>query len=233
MLKAIIFDFDGLILDTESPLYQAWKDLFAQYGKDLPLSQWAAIIGTVDDDFDPLKDLETQLGYPLSNRAMLRTQVEKQTLQQLQNQSSLPGVETTLQEAKKQGLKIGLASSSNREWVGGHLKRLGLESYFDCVRTFSEVGCAKPDPLLYQSVLECLSVSPQEAIALEDSPNGITAAVEAGVFCIAIPNPLTRRLDLSHANLHLNSLEELDLVEIQKHLNGENGIYSSILYASD
>lgn len=222
MLKAVIFDFDGLIVESEGPLYQAWADLFAQYNQELPLEQWAKIIGTVDDYFDPLTELEKRLGKPLPDREALRAAVEERSLQRLIAQGVQPGVIETLQQATELGLKIGLASSSNREWVESHLQRLHIRHYFHCIRTFSDVGSAKPNPKLYLSVLEYFSILPQEAIALEDSPNGIRAASSAGIFCIAIPNSLTNHLDLSQANLRLHSLTELNLRQLQQQFNGKN-----------
>jgi len=222
MLKAVIFDFDGLIVESESPLYRAWADLFAQYNQELPLEQWAKIIGTVDDYFDPLAELEKRLGKPFPERENLRAAVEARSLHQLIAQGAQPGVIDTLQQATALGLKIGLASSSNREWVESHLQRLQIKHYFHCIRTFSDVGSAKPDPKLYLSVLDYFSILPEEAIALEDSPNGIQAARAAGIFCIAVPNQLTRHLDLSQANLRLHSLTELNLQQLQRQFNGRS-----------
>jgi len=113
MLKAVIFDFDGLIVESESPLYRAWADLFAQYNQELPLEQWAKIIGTVDDYFDPLAELEKRLGKPFPERENLRAAVEARSLHQLIAQGAQPGVIDTLQQATALGLKIGLASSSS------------------------------------------------------------------------------------------------------------------------
>ncbi|MGB9669339.1 MAG: HAD family hydrolase, partial [Anaerolineales bacterium] len=178
--------------------------------------------GTVDDQFDPITELEKRLGKPLPERETLRAAVEARSLHQLIAQGLQPGVIETLQQATKLGLKIGLASSSNRDWVESHLQRLKIMHYFHCIRTFSDVGSAKPDPELYLSVLDYFTVLPQEAIALEDSPNGIQAARTAGIFCIAIPNSLTRHLDLSQANLRLQSLTELNLHQLQHQFNGQN-----------
>ncbi len=222
MLKAVIFDFDGLIVESEGPLYRAWADLFVQYNQELALEKWAKVIGTVDDHFDPLTELEQLLGEPLSQREGLRQQVEANSLLELYSRGIQPGVVTTLEHAKELGLKIGLASSSNRDWVESHLKRLEIIHYFDCIRTFSDVGSAKPDPQLYLSVLDYFSILPQEAIALEDSPNGIQAARQAGIFCIAVPNSLTLHLDLTQANLCLNSLIELNLTQLQRLFDGKS-----------
>lgn len=221
MLRALIFDFDGLIIDSEEPIYQAWSDLFAQYGQELPFVKWATIIGTSDDGFDPLAELEEKLGFPLPDREGCLTHINNRVVQFLNNQAAMPGVEALIHHARQAGLKLGLASSSERAWVTNHLQRLDLLEQFDCIYTTSDVGVAKPDPSSYRAVLADLRVLPQEAAALEDSPNGIQAAKSAGVFCIAIPNKLTALLDLSAADLRLNSLTELRLEDLQKRFNGK------------
>jgi HAD superfamily hydrolase (TIGR01509 family) len=126
----------------------------------------------------------------------------------------LPGVVEHLDAAKAAGLKVGVASSSTLEWVRGHLARLGILDRFDCVRCRDDVTNVKPEPDLYVAVLECLGVAASEAIAIEDSPNGVLAAKRAGMRCIAIPNSITARLDLGQADVVLGSLAEVTLAEL-------------------
>jgi HAD superfamily hydrolase (TIGR01509 family) len=126
----------------------------------------------------------------------------------------LPGVVEHLDAAKASGFTVGVASSSTREWVSGHLARLGILDRFDCVRCRDDVTNVKPEPDLYLAVLECLGVGASDAIAIEDSPNGVLAAKRAGMRCVAIPNAITARLDLSQADLVLGSLAELTLAEL-------------------
>jgi HAD superfamily hydrolase (TIGR01509 family) len=123
----------------------------------------------------------------------------------------LPGTRNYIECAKTLGLKLGLASSSTREWVTGHLARLGLLQYFDCIKSSDDVKKTKPDPELFIKSLECLNVAANEAIIFEDSPNGIAAANQAGIFCVAVPNTLTKQLDTNHADMHLDSLAEIPL----------------------
>ena len=118
------------------------------------------------------------------------------------------------------GLKVGLASSSTSDWVRGHLDRLGILESFDCIRCRDHVANAKPEPDLYLSVLECLGVSASEAIAIEDSPNGVLAAKRAGLRCVAIPNSITGQLDLSQADLVLDSLADVTLGGLLELLTG-------------
>jgi HAD superfamily hydrolase (TIGR01509 family) len=129
-------------------------------------------------------------------------------------QKVLPGVVRHLQEAKAIGLKVGLASSSTSDWVTGHLARLGILDSFDCIRCRDQVANAKPEPDLYLAVLQCLDVIASEAIAIEDSPNGVQAAKRAGLRCVAIPNSITADLDLGQADLQLGSLAEVTLADL-------------------
>jgi HAD superfamily hydrolase (TIGR01509 family) len=126
----------------------------------------------------------------------------------------MPGVERYIDEALQNGLKLGIASSSSCAWVTGHLDRLGLLHNFTCIKAADDVDITKPDPALYQAALACLGVSSKQAIAIEDSPNGILAAKRAGLTCIAVPNPLTRQMDLKKADLQLTSLLDLSLDEL-------------------
>ncbi len=112
------------------------------------------------------------------------------------------------------GLKLGVASSSTREWVRGHLARLGILERFDCLRCRDDVANAKPEPDLYIAVLDCLGVAAAQAVAIEDSPNGVAAAKRAGMRCVAIPNTITARLDLSQADVVLTSLAEVTLAQL-------------------
>src|SRR5260370_40757988 len=102
-------------------------------------------------------------------------------------------------------MKVGVASSSSRDWVHGHLERLGILDLFDCLCSRDDVEHVKPAPDLYLAVLACLGVNAYEAVALEDSPNGILSAQHAGLRCVAVPNPITADLDLSEARLELCS----------------------------
>ncbi len=212
MIRALIFDFDGLILDTEKTAYQSWQELYAEYNCELPLETWAQCIGN-DDLFNPLDYLEGLLGKPV-RREQLLEQRRLRHLELIEQNIALPGVEAYLQEAKRLGLKLAVASSSPRSWVTGHLTRLSLLSYFDRLCCGDEVVHKKPHPELFQTALQALNVSASEAIALEDSPNGVRAARGAGIFCVAIPNPVTGQLPLDHANLRLNSMAAMPLSDL-------------------
>jgi HAD superfamily hydrolase (TIGR01509 family) len=221
MIKALIFDFDGLILDTEVPEYQSWAELYQAYGSDLPLEKWAECIGSADA-FNPYEYLEEQLGRPV-DRAAVRIQRRARFADLMADQTILPGVQDYITAAKQLGLKLGVASSSPREWVVGHLSNFGLATHFDAIACGDEVQATKPDPALYLAVLQALEVQAHEAIALEDSPNGILAAKRAGLFCVAIPNALTRQLSLSRADLQMHSLVDFPLAQLLQHPGQAHG----------
>jgi HAD superfamily hydrolase (TIGR01509 family) len=213
MIRAVVFDFDGLILDTEVPEFQTWQEIYQAHGCELLLEVWATGLGTSADAFDPYTHLEGQAGCRLDREAI--QQRRRQRYHELLGATSaLPGVREYIAEAKRLGLHLGLASSSSREWVVGHLTELGLSPYFDCIKCRDDVPRVKPDPALYQAVVETFALQPHQAIALEDSPNGITAAKRAGLFCVAVPNPLTRQLSLAHADLLISSLADLPLQQL-------------------
>ena len=212
MIRAIIFDFDGLILDTEEPVLRSWVEVYEEHGKELPFERWVEIVGSTTIGFHPQRHLEELLGRPLSQEVLDR-RVGRRT-EFVQAKQLLPGVLQHIDEAGALGLKLGVASSSTTEWVKGHLARLGILDRFHCVRCRDDVANAKPAPDLYLAVLECLQVSAAEAFAIEDSPNGIAAAKQAGLRCVAIPNTITASLDLTRADVLLSSLSEVTLAQL-------------------
>ena len=217
MIRAVVFDFDGLILDTEVPEFQTWQEIYQAHGCELALEVWATGLGTSADAFDPYTHLEGQAGCPI-DRESIQQQRRQRYHELLGATSALPGVREYIAEAKRLGLYLGVASSSSREWVVGHLTELGLYPYFDCIKCRDDVPRVKPDPALYQAVVETFALQPHQAIALEDSPNGIAAAKRAGLFCVAVPNLLTRQLSLAHADLLISSLADLPLQQLLEHV---------------
>jgi HAD superfamily hydrolase (TIGR01509 family) len=218
MIRAIVFDFDGLILDTEEPVYRSWLEVYQAHGEELPFERWVQIVGSTTAGFHPQHHLEERLGRSLP-KDVLDRRIGRRT-EMILAQDVLPGVVRLIQEARAGSLKLGVASSSTSEWVKGHLARLGILENFDCVRCRDDVINAKPEPDLYLAVLECLGVRAAEAIAIEDSPNGVLAAKRAGLRCVAIPNSITAQLDLGQADLLLGSLDEVTLDQLLEKLSG-------------
>lgn len=212
MIELVVFDFDGLILDTEVPAFQCWQEIYADHGCELEFEMWAACIGTVGG-FDPYADLTARTGAPV-NRVAVRAREEARFAELIEDQALRPGVLDYVEEAAGLGVKLAVASSSSRRWVAGHLARFGLLDRFQALKCSDDVARVKPDPALYRAVLDDLGVSPRRAVALEDSPNGITAAKRAGLFCVAVPNALTERLALDAADLRVTSLRDLPLARL-------------------
>lgn len=217
-MRGLIFDFDGLIVETESPIFQSWQEVYQDHNLELPFELWATIIGRADGGFDPLDHLEEQIEKEIDRAELLRKQRSRES-ELIVRQPILPGVEETIRSAQRLGLKLGVASSSSCEWVTGHLSRLGLLEHFNCIRGSDDVERTKPDPTVYLLTLECLGLQAEEAFAIEDSPNGVTAAKRAGLFCVAVPNPLTRNLSLEHADLILDSLAEVPLEKLLERID--------------
>jgi HAD superfamily hydrolase (TIGR01509 family) len=211
-MQGLIFDFDGLIVDTELAAFQTWQEVYHEHGCVLPLSIYAQCIGS-PGAFDTHAHLESQLGRSL-DRTAIKTHRRQRYVEMTQGQDVLPGVREYLDEAKQYGLKLAVASSSAREWVAGHLVRFGLDGYFDAVRCSDDAKRVKPDPELYQLALSALDLSPDQAIAFEDSPHGVTAAQRAGLVCVAVPNAVTSQLSLDHADLCLASFADLSLGQL-------------------
>jgi len=216
MLKALIFDFDGLILDTETPEYLAWKNIYQEHGFELPQEEWGKIVGGYGlSNFDAAEHL-SHLSQGRLDSASLRDRHRSESGMLIHAQEVLPGVIDIIHEAKKLGLKLAIASSSSHSWVDAHATRLGILGYFDVVICSDEVGVGrtKPNPDLFLVALNQLEVEKNEAAVFEDSPNGVEAAKRAGLFVVAVPNTVTALLNLEGADLVVGSLADLRLSEI-------------------
>ncbi len=213
-IRGLLFDFDGLLLDTESPSRLAFEELYREHGHELPRDRWATVIGTLGAEFEPYTHLEELVGSPLDREALdARRRAREDELCDLEDLR--PGIEEYLAEAKRLGLATAIVSSSSQEWIERHLGRLQRTNGWDAIVTADgDPERAKPRPTLYLEALESLRLEPQEAIAFEDSPNGVRAAKAAGVACVAIPNPATETLALDAADLVLESLADVPLPEL-------------------
>jgi len=213
MIKALIFDFDGLIIDSESPEFQAWQEVFAEHGHELGMDWWADLIGRPPTHRDVYAYFCQNVN-PAADIEQLRKDRRARVIALTLAQPVLPGVHDYLRGAAELGLKLGLASSSSGNHVRGHLERLDLLHYFHATRCFEDTALHKPDPTPYLAVLDDLGVAAEDAIAFEDSPNGVIAARAAGIFCVAVPKPITCQLPLDHADHLLASLADEPLEKI-------------------
>jgi HAD superfamily hydrolase (TIGR01509 family) len=219
-IRGLLFDFDGLLIDTETPSRLAYEELYREHGHELPLDRWATLVGTIGAEFDPDAHLEQLVGRPLDReRITQRRRAREDELCDLEDLR--PGIEDYLAEAERRGLKTAIVSSSTREWIARHLERLDRVKDWDAiVAADGDAQRAKPEPTLYLAALEALDLESVEAIAFEDSLNGIRAAKAAGIFCVAVPNPITETFALEEADLLLASLEELPLEKLLARVGG-------------
>jgi HAD superfamily hydrolase (TIGR01509 family) len=215
-IKALLFDFDGLILDTESPEFDVWQSIYREYGHELAPEQWGQIVGGWGaSSFDAAEHLAELAGDGIEAEELhARHKSESDALVIIQ--PILPGVEGYLAEAHRLGLRLAIASSSPHSWVDMHLARLELAHHFDAIICSDDVphGRTKPNPDLFLRALEAVDASPEEAIVFEDSPNGVKAAQAAGIFVVSVPNPMTALLKSDGANLILASLADMSLDDL-------------------
>lgn len=207
-----MLDFDGLIVDTEAPLFEIWQAIFAGHGQRLMLDDWQHALGT-HGGFDPAAQLAELTGQALDVEALDRSAGERHW-QACRKLPLLPGVARVLDDAARLGLGLAVASSSPREWVATWLERHGIRERFGAVCAREDVARVKPAPDLFLLAAERLRVDPDECLVFEDSPNGICAARAAGMRCVAVPSAVTRPLTLPACELVLGSLAERPLVQI-------------------
>jgi len=219
---ALVLDFDGLILDTETCTYDAMVDIFRDHGLELDLARWQAILGTADRPHWT-EWLADELGRPV-DRDTLVAQREKARMAALVTLPPCAGVEDLLAAAAGAGVPCGVASSSSAEWVVSHLERLGLRDRFAAVVTSDDVGGdrrrTKPAPDLFLAAAAAVGQPPARCVVLEDSPNGVRAGKAAGMAVVAVPGPMTAGLDFGGADLVVPSLVDLDLVHLGAFVTG-------------
>ena len=215
-IKALLFDFDGLILDTETTEFRVWQSIYREYGQEMLPETWGQVIGGYGiSNFDGAIHLAELVGDGVNAQeldARYRSESDALILQQ----PVLPGVVDYLTDARRLGLRLAIASSSAHSWVDTHLARLELADRFDVIICRDDVppGRTKPHPDLFLMALDALNVQADEAIVFEDSPNGVNAARAAGIFVVAIPNPVTTLLNIENPDLSLSSLADMPLQDL-------------------
>ena len=209
MLQAVVFDFDGLIADTESNEYAAWQSVFSDYGQFLPAEEWAKAVGAGPTSFDAFDYLVSLAGRPIDREATF-TEWGARRDRLNEGLPVLPGVEELIASLMAEGIPVAVASSSRRDWVEGHLGRLLLLDRFQVVVTRDDHE-PKPAPDLYLGACSRLGVEPTASVALEDSSNGVLAAKRAGMKAIAVPNAITRDYDFSLADVVVESMAAVDV----------------------
>lgn len=220
-MRALIFDFDGLIVDTESSIYEAWRELYEHHGHPLPLSTYVQCVGSTFGHYDPMAALESLTGAPvLWNEVLPRKDARIHELQK--GLDTLPGIRELLIAARQEGLPCAVASSSSSTHVFGWLDRTGLRDAFTAVRTRDQVQHAKPAPDLFFAAADALGLPPSETLVLEDSYNGLLAARAAGAPCVIVPSPVTRGSDFTGAAAIIETLAGVT-PEMLRHFHRSNG----------
>ena len=214
-LRALVFDFDGTILDTEVPVYTAWNAEFRRLGSELPLARWLTVVGSAEDPdwMAELAELAVERGVAFDAEAVAeRRRATRDRM--LAASGPRPGVVAMLEQAVEAELGLAVASSSSSDWVVPHLETFGLSDYFSVVMTVDQVDRGKPAPDLFLRAAEGLDVSPRCCVAIEDSHHGVTSANAAGMVSVAVPNEITRHQTFEHAAHTVASLAELDLAAL-------------------
>jgi putative hydrolase of the HAD superfamily len=215
-IDAVVFDYDGLMVDTEWPSFESWRALFAEHGADLSVDDFLICIGTRNAiDFGEL--LAAKTGRPGPSDAQLRAIRQPRHVEHVGMLPLLPGVAQWLDDIRARGLRCAIASSSERGWIEPHLERLEVAHHFEVLVTWEGPACGfppKPAPDLYLRACDALGVAPAATLAIEDSHKGVVAAKAAGLHCLAVPNRLTAQSDFSAADLVADSLAALSLDDV-------------------
>lgn len=220
MTPALIFDFDGLLVDTESSALRAWREQFAVHDLVFPLEVWHSFIGSQGSQ-DAMMAAVRAGGIEFEDD-VLRGEWRERHNRIVSTEPLRPGVEAFLDDAAGAGARFAIASSATRDWLDQQLGRLGIRDRFDAVCA-RDNGRVKPAPDIYLAALAALGVEASDAIAFEDSPNGITAAKAAGLYCVAVPNPVTAELPLGQANLRVGSFTDISYSELVDRLRRAAG----------
>ncbi|HXW81831.1 MAG TPA: HAD-IA family hydrolase [Acidimicrobiales bacterium] len=233
-IKAVVFDFDGVIVETEEADYLAWREIWARYGLELRLDEWTLCIGTRQSaaTFSAFEDLRRLTGLPL-REAEIQGEQRAITTRLLAGTQPLGGVLDWLDAAGAASLPAAIASSSSRSWVTGHLRRVGLETRFSAIACFDDCGAAKPNPAPYLLACERLGVEPSEAMAIEDSRNGLVAAKAAGLTCVVVPTLMTANMIFTEADLVLGSLQDATLSQVLDYFDQADGLATESCQAAE
>ena len=217
--RAVLFDFDGTLWDSEAAVFDVFRELFLDHGRELTLQTWSAAIGTFGG-FDPyaslaevVEDIDVEV---------VRERTEQRIRDRVREVPLRPGVDALLRQLDDAGIRRALVSSDRSEWLVTNLERLGWpDGWAAMACADGDAARAKPNPHLYEAALELLDVPATHAFAIEDSPNGIRAAKAAGLRCLCVPNEATAGLDLSEADLVVPTFEGLSVDEVWARLRKE------------
>lgn len=205
--SALLFDFDGVILDTEWSIYQSMQNVFLENGHDLPLTDYVQCIGSDFNTWSPEKHLEKLTGKTFDWKKIGTTR-NKWIRQEIAKLDPMPGVRETLAYCLEKNIPCAVVSSSSHDWVDPWLQKLGLTSYFQEIVGRGDAPKIKPAPDLYLEGVRRINLPASECLVIEDSLNGLKAAHQAGCPVAAIPNRITSCIDFSEAEHQYPTLLE-------------------------
>jgi len=215
VLAAVIFDFDGVIFDSETPEYESHKRLYAEYGVPLTVDEWCDAIGTWTADHD---DRRYEALCARTTRPPAREvyhQRRHDIFEQLRPDAPMTGILDLLSALGRERIATAVASTAPARWVRSAIPRLRLESHFQAIVTGDDVARRKPAPDVYLEAVRRLGIDPGDAVAIEDSAPGVAAARAAGLRVVAIPHWLTATHDLAAADLRVTHAGELTVARLQ------------------
>ncbi len=211
---AVIFDFDGVILDSETPEFESHRRVFEQCGVELTRDEWCGQIGTWTEGLGDRwhATLCERSSRPLDREAFEREQ--RRICQEIVPREPMRGIRELLQALAEAGVPRAVASSGPARWIVPAIEQLELMSFFGAIVTGDDVASRKPSPEAYLEAARRLGADPTRSIAVEDSAPGVAAARAAGMKTVAIPHSLTEGHDLSGAHLRVSHAGELTVARL-------------------
>lgn len=212
--SAVIFDMDGLMIDSEPIALEVWRALAAEYGREVSGELYRQVIG--EEPIFGVRVIQTALDLPLEEQELLDEYWTRRTNMMCQKVKPAHGLIDLLELLEQRSIHLAVASNSPCHYVEAVLEALNLNRYFVCIRSSEDVAQGKPAPDVYKSVTDCLEIDPGEGLVLEDSPAGVAAAKAAGLTCFAVPNGDLPDADFSAADKIFTSLASV-LDEVENH----------------
>ena len=207
-LRAVFFDMDGLIIDTETLDFRAWQETLPESGYALRLEDWLGAVGTWGG-FEAMYDA---VGVPTAQRQSIRDKKRGRYMEMVRaNMRPLPGYTALHGDLRARGVTTGVVSTSSRDWVDLILGELGIQDDFDFTLSGADAERGKPEPDLYLLACERANAQPEACLVFEDSANGVLAASRAGVPVVAVPNGITESQSFEHASARIESLVDVDV----------------------
>lgn len=204
---AVLFDFDGVLVDTEWAIYQSWRRVFEAHGQHLPLEIYTRCIGSDFATWSPKTHLEELTGLAFDWHD-LDARRQEEIMKDLTHEGPMHGVVSALETLAASAIPAAVVSSSSHRWVDGWLEKLGLTGFFQAVVCRGDAPRIKPAPDLFLEAAKQLDLPPASCLVIEDSLNGLKAAKAAGMAVWVVPNRVTECLDFSPADRVFRSLAE-------------------------